>query len=57
MVFGTADGGHSYLLMDGKDPKNGTVYLWERTSDPSGSRNNARGLAVVAPTLPNSSTV
>jgi hypothetical protein len=57
MVFGTADGGHPYLLMDGKDPNNGTVYLWERTSDPSGSRNNARGLAVVAPTLPNSSTV
>lgn len=51
VFFGTADGGHAYLLMDGRDRSNNKVYLWEQASDPFGTGNNARGIGVVAPTL------
>lgn len=52
VFFGTADSGHSYLLMDGKDPDAGTVYLWARATDSFGTGNNAKGLAKVADSLP-----
>lgn len=51
IFFCTADAGHSYLLMDGNNPGNGTVYLWKRATDPFGTGNNARVLGVVAPSL------
>ncbi|MBO0134284.1 SMI1/KNR4 family protein [Agrobacterium burrii] len=51
VFFGTADGGHAYLLMDGKNPGNNAVYFWERATDPFGTGNNARGIAKVADTL------
>ncbi len=51
VFFGSADGGHAYLLMDGRDRTNNKVFLWEQASDPFGTGNNARGLGLVAPTL------
>lgn len=51
VFFGTADGGHSHLLMDGKAEENSAVYLWERASDPYGTGNNSRGVAHVADSL------
>ena len=51
VFFGTADSGHSYLLMDGKNPKNNTVCFWERATDKFGEGNNAKGLAKVADSL------
>jgi hypothetical protein len=51
IFFGTADGGNSHVLMDGRDRSNNKVYLWEQASDPFGTGNNARGLGLVAPTL------
>ena len=51
VFFGSADGGHAYLLMDGRDRTNNKVFLWEQASDPFGTGNNARGLNLVAPTL------
>ncbi|ASY66742.1 hypothetical protein SJ05684_b57600 (plasmid) [Sinorhizobium sojae CCBAU 05684] len=51
IFFGTADGGHSHLLVDGRDRGNNQVFLWEQASDPFGTGNNARGLGLVAPSL------
>lgn len=51
IFFGTADGGNSLTVMDGRDRTNNKVYLWEEASDPFGTGNNARGLGLVAPTL------
>lgn len=52
VFFGSADSGHSYLLMDGKNPDNGSVYFWERATDPFGTGNNAKGVVKVADSLP-----
>lgn len=52
VFFGSADAGHSYLLMDGKHPDNGAVYFWERGTDPFGTGNNAKGVVKVADSLP-----
>ncbi|MFD1747601.1 SMI1/KNR4 family protein [Rhizobium helianthi] len=52
VFFGTADAGHSYLLMDGKNRDNGAVYFWERATDPFGTGNNAKGVVKVADSLP-----
>lgn len=52
VFFGSADSGHSYLLMDGKNPDNGAVYFWERATDPFGTGNNAKGVVKVADSLP-----
>jgi hypothetical protein len=51
VFFGTADGGHAYLLMDGTNPNNDAVYFWERATDPFGTGNNQRGVAKVADSL------
>ena len=51
VFFGTADAGHSYLLMDGTNPENGEVYFWERATDPFGTGDNAKGVAKVADSL------
>lgn len=34
LFFGTADGGHTHLLMNGKDHSDRAVYVWERSDDP-----------------------
>jgi len=52
VFFGSADSGHSYLLMDGANPEKGTVYFWERATDPFGTGDNAKGLAKIADSLP-----
>jgi hypothetical protein len=52
VFFGSADSGHSYLLMDGENPKNGAVYFWERATDPFGTGNNAKGVVKLADSLP-----
>jgi len=49
--FGTADGGNSHLLMDGADPSNNAVFVWEGSDDPWGEDENSIGLAKVADTL------
>lgn len=51
IFFGTADGGNSYLLMNGQDKTDNRVWLWEQASDPFGTGNNARGLGFAAPSL------
>lgn len=45
LFFGKADGGHTHLLMNGKDHSDRAVYVWERADDPWGTGTNARGLA------------
>lgn len=52
VFFGSADAGHSFLLMDGKNLDNSSVYFWERGTDPFGTGNNAKGVAKVADSLP-----
>lgn len=52
VFFGTADAGHSHLLMNGRNPDDEGVYIWERATDPFGTGNNARGVGRVANSLP-----
>ena len=52
VFFGSADAGHSYLLMDGKNPDNDAVYFWERGTDTFGTGNNAKGVIKIADNLP-----
>lgn len=52
IFFGSADSGHAYLLMGGKNPENGAVYFWERATDPFGTGNNAKGIVKLADSLP-----
>jgi SMI1-KNR4 cell-wall len=51
IFFGSADGGNSYLLMDGSNPENNAVYFWERATDPWGTGDNTLGLGKVADSL------
>ena len=51
IVFGTADGGNSFLMVDGT-ADGGAIYFWPLAFDPIGEGNNAKGVAKVANSLP-----
>jgi hypothetical protein len=51
VIFGSADGGNAYLMMDGTGEQNNAVYLWARATDPWGTGDNATGLEKVADSL------
>lgn len=48
LVFGTADGGNSFLLTDA----NGGVHYWTLAFDPIGQGDNEAGVAKVADSMP-----
>ena len=48
LVFGTADGGNSFLLTDA----GGAIYYWPLAFDPIGEGDNAAGVAKVAGSMP-----
>lgn len=51
IVFGTADGGNSFLLMDGTSGES-AVFFWALAFEPIGEGDNALGVAKVADSLP-----
>jgi hypothetical protein len=50
VVFGTADGGNSFLLTKAGSEES-PIYYWKLAFDPFGEGDNARGLAKVANSL------
>lgn len=51
IVFGTADGGNSFLMVDGTTG-DGAIYFWPLAFDQIGEGDNAQGVAKVSDSLP-----
>lgn len=51
IVFGTAEGGNSFMLADGKNAENDAVYYWPLAFDSFGEGDNERGLAKASGSL------